>query len=414
MINKRDLCIIFLAFHFGRARMENIGNQFPEIAAIDPRIWNNVCQETNNYQQKAAYILFDLRESYRNCWQILMTKRCAQMLLKYELTAAIELNKTGMLTDTEHKHIVELIEQKIFDLEFFRLKLPRDRAKAIESSFDLLPMFRTLSNEQRTTWATIMKPKHQWFQPGSVLLEKDIRATTCYLIVRGIIECKANTNPVYYRSGSIIGIDTLFAPNLSTYGTYSVTDGLVEAFCIDSILLNQLLSNEILSPWIYHEIALHILSNNYHNQVKLNRSQLKLLLQKKSEFFQGQKLSIQLQPSERLFLLSGSVIHSSDGQNLFYNAIEFQVIRNASQIHLEQSTVLYRWRQNDEAYCIRHRPNKVYFPVQIFGSISNDLRYPGYSANIEPSTRRHSIEMLSYTRNIQGVTAGSLDQETTF
>ena len=46
-----------------------------------------------------------------------MTRRCAQMLLKYESIAIIQLYETGMLEENEYSHILELIENKLFSLE---------------------------------------------------------------------------------------------------------------------------------------------------------------------------------------------------------------------------------------------------------------------------------------------------------
>jgi hypothetical protein len=98
--------------------MDNIQKQFPELVNIDERIWHEVCDETHFYHLTSTYILIDLQQSYEVCWRIHMTKRCAQMLLKYESETITEIYQTGMLGSSAYSHILRLIEKKSFHLEF--------------------------------------------------------------------------------------------------------------------------------------------------------------------------------------------------------------------------------------------------------------------------------------------------------
>jgi hypothetical protein len=107
-----------LAFYSARPRMDDIREQFPELAIINTPIWNDICKETDKYHPTASYILHDLQQSYKDCWRIHMTKRCAQMLLKYESETITEIYQTGMLGSSAYSHILRLIEKKSFHLEF--------------------------------------------------------------------------------------------------------------------------------------------------------------------------------------------------------------------------------------------------------------------------------------------------------
>lgn len=385
--------------------MDNIRIQFPELVNINEHIWNEVCQETYLYQHIAAYILLDLQQSYKICWRIQMTKRCAQMLLKYESTAVTQLYETGILGETEYSHILELIEKKLFDLEFYRVKMPKGQLKAIENAFGLLPIFRSLPDDEKIRWEAIMKSNHKWFQPEDVLLEKDSTTSVAYLIARGVVEYRVDMVPIYYRSGNIIGIDGLFSQTLSLPGTYCVCGGLVEAYSINATLLSQLLSAENLAPSIYREIALHVLSNHYQDQLKLNRSQVKLLLRSRAKFYWKENdLSIRLTENERLFLLAGNVMYFSVGQNQLYESIQLKISGKSTEILLNSSTVIYTWTYNDEIHCLKSKNIQSEFPVKNFGSISNDLLYPGYSGNVIGSSgRRHSVELLRYVQNFKNV-----------
>jgi hypothetical protein len=375
--------------------MDNIQNQFPELANIDERIWREVYQETQFYHLTATYILLDLKKSYEVCWRIHMTKRCAQILLKYESKTITELYETGMLGKSIYSHIMELIEKKLFNLEFYRVRMPKGHLKAIENAFDLLPLFQSLPLLEKRRWQAIMKAKHRWFQPRQILLQKDQRVSTAYLIARGIVECKMDTMPIYYRSGNIIGIDALFSENFSAHGTYLVSDGLLEAYSIDDILLNQFLNDDNLAPSIYREIARHVLSNNYQERLKLNRLQIRLLLHKRAKFYWNQsEVSIQLKENQRLFILAGNVIHLSNDQSNTYKSIQLQIFDTEAEILLNPSTVAYSWMDDDEEFCIRDTSLAVHFPLQTYGLLSNDLLYPGYSGETTQVPERRSSALL--------------------
>ncbi len=333
-----------------------------------------------------------------------MTKRCAQMLLKYESKTIEELYKTGILGETEYSHISELIDKKLFDLEFYRVKIPKDHLKLIKNAFDLLLLFRSLPNNEKEHWQTIMNSKHRWFQPDQILIKKGQRVFNAYLIVRGIVECTIDTMPIYYRSGNIIGIDVLFAQNFTIHGTssvssepsetycidallpqnstacvtYSVCGGLLEAYRINTALLNDLLNDETLAPSIYHQIALHLLSNYYQARLKLNRLQLKLILHERAQFYSKQpEKSIQFKDNQRLFILKGNVMHLSNDQNKKYDAIQLKIFDTEAEIIFNPSTVAYSWTDEDEIVF-----GKDIISIETFDSISNDLFYPRYSEKI--------------------------------
>ena len=283
--------------------------------------------------------------------------------------------------------------------------MPKGQPKAIENAFDLLVIFRLLPTREKIMWKTILKSKHKWFQPRRILLKKGVVVSEAYLIARGIVECQLDGLPIYYRSGNMVGIDALFSQKLTAHGTYSVSGGLLEAYSIDTTLLNRLLDDDNLAPSVYREIALHILSNNYSTHLRLNRSQLKLLLRIRARFYQKQQdLSIRLKENEKLLLLAGSVVISSEEQNQRHNSIEFKVFNRSTTVLLNMWTVAYIWSDDDEISCAKNKNIQAHFPVQTFGSISHDLLYPGYSAEIaESSGRRHSAESLHYVGNSKNV-----------
>jgi hypothetical protein len=375
--------------------MDNIRKQFPELANIDKKIWNQVYQETHLYHITATYILLDLQQSYEACWRIHMTKRCAQMLLKYESKTITELYETGMLGHSIYSHILELIEKKSLKLEFYRVPMFKGHLKAIENSFDLLPLFQSLPNHEKTRWQTIMKAKHRWFQPNQILLEKDQRVSTAYLIIRGLVECQTDAMPIYYRLGNIIGIDGLFSQDFLAHDTYRVSVGLLEAYCIDGILLNQFLKDENLAPSIYQEIARHVLSNNYQTCLKLNRSQLRLLLRKRAKFYWNESdVSIQLKENQRLFILVGYVTHLFNGQNNKYESIQLKIFDTEAEILLHSSTVAYSWTNEDEEFSIKDTNLTVHFPLQTYDLLSNDLLYPGYLSQVSQFSERRPSSLL--------------------
>ncbi|CAF0926419.1 unnamed protein product [Adineta steineri] len=384
-----------LAFHSARTRMDNIQKQFPELAKIDERIWHEVYQEIHFYHVTATYILLDIQQSYELCWQIHMTKRCAQILLKYELKMITELYETGMLGKSIYSHINELIEKKLFSLEFYRVQMPKGHVKAIKNAFDLLPFFQSLAVPEYRRWKAIMKPTHRWFQPNKTLIKKGDTVSTAYLIVRGIVQCDIDTVPIYYRSGNIIGIDALFSQNLTAHDTYFVSGGLLEAYRIDNTLLNQFLNDENLAPSIYREIARHILTNSYQERVPLNRLQVRLLLHQRAKFYWNQsEISIQLKENQRLFILAGNVIHLSNNEKKTYESIQLQIFDSEAEILLNSSTVAYSWMYEDEEFCSKDTDLTVHFPLQTHGLLSNDLLYPGYSGEITSSPERRRSSLL--------------------
>ena len=375
--------------------MDNIQKLFPELANIDEQTWQEICHETHIYHLTATYILLDLQQSYPVCWRIHMTKRCAQILLKYESKMITELYETGMLGKSIYSHILELIEKRLFNLEFYRVRMPKGSSKAIENAFDLLLLFRSLPDHEKTRWQAIMEKKHRWFQPQQTLLEKGQRVSTGYLIARGIVECKVDTVPTLYRSGNIIGIDALFSQNFSAHGTYSVTGGILEAYIIDDILLNQFLNDKNLAPSVYREIALHVLSNNYQTCINLNRLQLRFLLHKRAKFYWNElEISVQLKENQRLFILAGNVIHILNEQNNKYEAIELKIFDTEAEIILNPSTVAYSWTDDDEEFCIQDTNLSVHFPSPTCGLPSNNLIYPGYAGETTQSPQRRPSETL--------------------
>ncbi|CAF1677041.1 unnamed protein product, partial [Adineta ricciae] len=66
-----------LSFHSTKTRLDNIGLQFPELGNLNERIMDEICDEAKTYQINAMYILLDLKQSYRLCWIVQMTRRCA-------------------------------------------------------------------------------------------------------------------------------------------------------------------------------------------------------------------------------------------------------------------------------------------------------------------------------------------------
>ncbi|CAF2692488.1 unnamed protein product [Rotaria sp. Silwood2] len=380
---------LILAFYSARTRMDNLRMQFPELASIDERIWHEVFQETHLYHVTAISMLLDLKQSYEICWRIHMTKRSAQMLLKYESKTITEIYETGMLGEKEYSYILGLIENKLFDLEFYRVRMPKGHVKAIENAFDLLLLFKSLPNNEKARWQMIMKAKHKWFQPGTILLRKGQRVFNAYLIARGIVQCKVDTMPIHYRSGNIVGIDALFSQNCVAHATYSVCGGLVEAYRIDATLLNQLLNDENLAPSIYREIALHVLSNHYQPRLKLNRLQLKLLLHKRAKFYWNQpEESIYFQENQQLFILSGNVMYLSNGQNSTYDAIQLQTFDKEAEVLFNRSTVAFSWTDDDEVFFAKDTNLAIDFSIQTLGLISNDLFYSVCSDGITESSEQ--------------------------
>ncbi len=364
---------------------------------------NEVCQESKMYQLNAMRVLCDLQRSYELCWSIQMTKRCAQMLLKHESIAIIRLYETGMLDESEYSHIVKLIENKIFTLEYGTVQLPDDRNKAIEKAFDLLSLFRTLSENEKIHWKSLTKPKRQWFQPDVVLLEKSQTVSTAYLIIRGIVESKDDNVTTYYMSGNIVGIDALFSRiELSqSQNTYSTSSGLVEAYAVDSDLLDTLLDDNKIFRQIYTEIALHMLINNHQPQFKQNHLQLKLLLDEKAILYKNKSdLIINLEANERLFLLTGTLICSSDEKNVCLNSPLFILLDSPTIYRLNSSSIVFTWTEDDEISYLTVKNCTRTFPVGNSKFLFADILYPRYSGEtIEFTPRRQSMQMIPSVEN---------------
>jgi hypothetical protein len=381
--------------------MDNIRLQFPELSNLSERIMNEVCEEVKMYELNAMYVLFDLQQSYRLCWIIQMTRRCAQMLLKYESIAIIQLYETGMLEENEYSHILELIENKLFSLEYGNIPMPENQKKIIENPFDLISYFQILSSDEKIQWKSLINSKHRWIQPGTILLEKKQRVSTAYLIVRGIIHCKDETMPTYYKCGNIVGIDALFSKKSLSSGTYCAHGGLVEIYLIDSILLNTLLSDEKISRLIYDEIALHMIMNNYQKSFNLIHSQLKMLLNEKAIFYQNEpNISIELQVNQRLFLLSGTMTHHSNEGETIFDSIHFILHTSPTKYQLNSSSIVYIWTLEDENYYLNMKKFKMDFSMENNEVNSVEPFYPVYLGDsIEFTPRRHSASMTRPVEN---------------
>ncbi|CAF1048352.1 unnamed protein product [Rotaria sordida] len=391
-----------LSFHSAKTRLDNIRLQFPELSNINGRIMKEVCNEVKMYQLNAMHILLDLQQSYPLCWTVQMTRRCAQMLLKYESVAIIQLYETGMLEENEYSHILELIENKLFSLEYGRIKMPENQKKILEDPFDLIPYFESLSLNEKNQWKSLMMSKHKWFQPGALLLGRHQRVWTAYLIVRGMVQCKDDTIPTNYKCGSIIGIEALFSEKSLSYGAYAANDGLVETYLIDSALLNLLLSDETISRSIYNEIALHMIMNNYRKSINLTHSQLIILLNEKVSFYKNQSdLTIDLESNQKLFLLSGTIICYSNEEETIFDSTQFILINSPTTYKLNSSSIVYIWTQEDEIYCLNVKKFKINITNENFRVDSIEPFYPLYlGESTEFSPRRSS---LSITRPIENL-----------
>ncbi|CAF1014827.1 unnamed protein product [Adineta ricciae] len=119
-VSEELLCT--LGFHSTKTRLDNIRLQFPELGNLNERTMGEIRDEMKTYQINAMYILLDLKQSYRLCWIVQMTRRCAQMLLKYGSIAIIQFYETGILADNEYSHILKLIENKLFKLEYGKIR----------------------------------------------------------------------------------------------------------------------------------------------------------------------------------------------------------------------------------------------------------------------------------------------------
>jgi hypothetical protein len=396
-----------LGFHSAKTRLDNIQLNFPELSNLNEQIMNEVYEEVKIYQFNAMHILLDLQQSYRLCWIIQMTRRCAQMLLRYESIAIIQLYETGMLEENEYSHILELIENKLFCLEYGNVKMMNNQKKTLRNPFDLIPFFQFLSSNEKLRWKSLIKSKHRWFQPGSILLHRNQRVSTAYLIIRGIVQCRIDgTSPTYYKCGSIIGIDALYSKKSLSYGTYTANGGLVEVYLIDLTLLNLFLSDEKLSRSIYDEIALHMIMNNYQKSLNLNHSKLKMLLNEKSKFYchQSDLSIIHLQANQRLFLLSGTINQNINEIETIFDSIHFILLDTPSIYQLNASSIVYTWTDEDETYCLNAKKFKINFRTENHQDNTIEPFYPLYLGHsIEFTPRRHSSSMTRPVDNANNI-----------
>jgi len=382
--------------------MDSIQVIFPELTNIDREIMNEVCEEAKSYQLNAMHVLLDLQQSYSLCWMIQMTKRCAQMLLKYESVAIIQLYETGMLADSEYSHILELIEQKLFVLEYGNIKMPIGQKKVIRNPFNMLSLFQHLSESDKERWKSIMKPKHKWFQPNAILLRKDQTVSTAYLIVRGIVEHKDNTVLSYYKSGNIVGVHTLFCQHSLLHGTYTASGGLVEAYAVDINLLNTWIADDKLSRSIYNEIAVHVLVNNYQTRLELNHLQLKFILDNKAIFYRDTyDLSIYLKENDRLLLLAGTLTRYSEEKVIPFDSTQLFFLDAPTVYQLNSSSIVYTWTHDDEIYCRNVKEFNLDVPTNYSESTTVKPFYPRYSGEtVEFTPRRHSVQMTRPVDNL--------------
>ncbi|CAF0965057.1 unnamed protein product [Adineta ricciae] len=368
-----------LSFHSAKTRMQNILVKFPELIYIDREIHDELLREVDTCERDAMNILLELKQSYPLCWVIQMTKRCAQMLLKYESVAIIQLYETGILADNEYSHILKLIESKSFVLEYGRIQMPPGQNKIIENAFNVLRLFRSLSDNEKEHWKSVLKLRCTWFQPTEVLVQSNQTIGHAFLIIRGIVECDDDPIPTCYKSGAMIGIDSVFFEHMSARRTYKAGSGLVEAYAIDRDLLSTLLNDSNLSRSIYDEIALHTLINNYQTRLQLTHAQLQLVLSEIASFYKNESdLEVHLKATDRLLLLSGTLVCHSDNKETTMNSIEFLSLTAPTMCKLNSSSIVYTWTRDDEMYSPDVKLSKLDVPVHHTESISVQPFYPNF------------------------------------
>jgi len=225
------------------------------------------------------------------------------------------------------------------------------------------------------------------------------------LIVRGIVQCKHDTVPTYYRCGSIIGIDALFSGKFLYYGTYTAHGGLIETYLIDKMLLNTFLSDEKISRSIYNEIALHMIMNNYQKSLNLTHSQLKILLNEKSIFYKNQlDLTIHLETNQRLFLLSGTISHYSNDKETILNSIDLILLDSPTVYQLNLSSIVYTWTYEDEIHCLNDKKFKINFSTENNQINSAEPFYPLHLGDLMIfNPRHHSASMTRPVKNISNI-----------
>ena len=376
--------------------------KFPELANIDNDIISNVLQEAKMLQLRAAFVLHDLQNSYKHCWTMEMTKRCAQMLLKYESVAIVQLYETGMLNENEYTHILQFIQKKLFRLEYGytigtgRIPLNREQDKSLNH----LSLFINLSNNERIQFEELLQSRRKWFQPGEILLRQGHPVSEAYLIKCGIVECSEDLLTCY-RSGHIIGIDLLF-DNSSPLSnrTYRAESSLVQAYAIDEDLLQMFISNIRMTRLVYNEIALHMLINMHRQPNHLmNYSQIKVLLVEYALFYRSEidpdLTRLQLKRNERLFLLTGKL--QREDEDYFIDAPQLLIMHQTTSFYslLDQPYVAFTWTLESEEECLQIvRSFRTSFQTNDINDVRSDptMVYPSYSGHVaEIMPQHHSL-----------------------
>jgi hypothetical protein len=407
---------IILAFHSAKSRMENMLTKFPEFANIDNHIISSVLKEVKLLQIRASLVLHDLQHSYKNCWKIEMTKRCAQMILKYESVAIVQLYETGMLNENEYSHILQFIQKKLFHLEYgYIIGIPKihlDREQ--DNPFNNLPLFTGLSDQEKAQFKELLESRRKWFQPGEILLRQGYPISEAYLIIRGIVECSEDLLTCY-RAGHIIGIDLLVEKCSSlSKRTYRAESSIVEVYTIDWSLLQIMLSNVKMTRLIYNEIALHMLINMYQQPIHLlNYAQINVLLAEYAIFYRNEigndSMIIQLKRNERLFLLMGTIQREDD--DYFIEGPQLLTVNQSTSFHfcVNQLCIVYTWTLANEEECLQIvRSFATSFRFSELSEVKPDTTmvypsYSGYTAEIIP--QHHSLIQVArsatYASNIQ-------------
>lgn len=404
--------------------MENKLLEIPEFANIDKHIIGNVLNEARQLQVRASLVLHDLQYSYKKCWTIQMTKRCAQMLLKYESTAIVQLYETGMLNENEYTHILQLIQKKLFQLEYGHVMgIPKiDLHLEYDSQFNNLPLFVDLSENEKVQYKKLLESRRKWFQPGEILLRQGSIISEAYLIVRGIVECSEDLLTCY-RSGHIIGVDSLFDKSLTPSNrTYKAESSIVEAYVIDRPLLQLFLSNVDMFRLIYNEIALHMLINMYQQPIHLlNYAQIKVLLDEFAIFYRNENncdvVTIPLKRNERLFILTGTIQREDD--DYFMDGPQLITVNQSTLFNCSsnQLCVCYTWTLENEQECLQIvRSFTTSFRLFESNEVNRDstIVYPSYSDYITDSIPQNDsliqVAPASHTGNIQFIPMEIMDR----
>ena len=380
--------------------------KFPEFANIDNLVISNVLNEAKMLQLRASLVLHDLQYSYKNCWTIEMTKRCAQMLLKYESVAIVELYETGMLNENEFTSILQLIQKKLFQLEYgHSMGIPKIHLNREEDNpFNNLSLFIDLSEQEKNQFKDLLESRRKWFQPGEILLRESHTTSEAYLIVRGIVECSEDYLTCY-TSGHIIGIDLLFDKSSPlSKRTYRAESSIVEVYAIDLPLLETFLSNVKMTRLLYNEIALHMLINMHRQPVHLlNYAQIKVLIEEYAKFYRNEidcdMVTIQLERNERLFLLIGTIQREDD--DYFMEGPQLITVNQSTSFYcsLNQLCIAYTWTLQNEQECLQIvRSFTNSFRLSDFNEYKSDpaMVYPsysGYTAEVIP--QHHALLQVS-------------------